>query len=105
MAGVWLARYAGEGIGRLGVAWAPRIGERGRGGFSRATEAERGRRVWRAGLEALARGCGLGAGGLRPRRLGLLAWRLARGVFPFFLNYHRERKLIIDKPIIFLYRT
>ena len=80
------------------MRWGRGVGERGRGGFGRATD--------RNGVGACgALGCGLGAGGLWPRRLGLLAWRLARGVFPFFFNYHRERKLIIDKPIIFLYRT
>ena len=55
------------------MRWGRGVGERGRGGFGRATD--------RNGVGACgALGCGLGAGGLWPRRLGLLAWRLARGV-------------------------
>ena len=40
--------------------------------------SEQGRCVWRAGL--------------RPRRLGLLAWRLARGFFSFFVELPQGEK-------------
>ena len=69
-----LARCRGRGEReRAGPAGQWDRERRGRAG-DRGGEGSGATRVEQAGWRA----------GLRPRRLGLLAWRLARGVFPFF---------------------